>query len=90
MAATVGIRALQQNASAIVRRAAAGEIVEITDRGRAVALLVPLASDNVAAMVAAGVVRPARLAVRDLPEPLPAGSGQSLTSILAEQRADER
>jgi prevent-host-death family protein len=90
MPASVGIRALQQNASAVVRRAAAGEIVEITDRGRAVALLVPLADDNLASLLAAGVVRPARLRVRDLPEPLPAGPGPSLTEILAEQRVDER
>jgi prevent-host-death family protein len=38
----VGIRALQQHASAVLRRVATGEQLEITDQGRAVALRVPL------------------------------------------------
>ena len=37
----VGVRALQQNASEVVKRAAAGEIIDITDRGRLVARMVP-------------------------------------------------
>ena len=35
----VGVRELRQQASAILRRVAAGETVEVTDRGRAVAIL---------------------------------------------------
>ena len=38
----VGVRALQQNASAVLKRVEAGERLEVTDRGRAVALLVPV------------------------------------------------
>ncbi|TMF67153.1 MAG: type II toxin-antitoxin system prevent-host-death family antitoxin [Chloroflexi bacterium] len=38
----VGIRDLRQNASAVLRRVAAGEVVEVTDRGRAVARIVPM------------------------------------------------
>jgi prevent-host-death family protein len=38
----VGIRELRINAGAVVRRAQAGQPVEITDRGRPVARLVPL------------------------------------------------
>ncbi len=38
----VGVRALQQNASAVLRRVEAGERLEVTDRGRTVALLVPV------------------------------------------------
>src|SRR5260370_39395173 len=38
----VGIRELRQNASAVLRRVAAGEVVEVTDRGRAVARIVPM------------------------------------------------
>lgn len=40
--ATIGIRAIRQNASAYLRRVEAGETIEITDRGRPVALWVPL------------------------------------------------
>lgn len=38
----IGIRELRQHASRWVRRAAAGETFEVTDRGRAVARLQPL------------------------------------------------
>ncbi len=39
---TVGIRQLRQNASAYLRRVEAGETIQIADRGRPVALWVPL------------------------------------------------
>lgn len=39
---TVGIRALKQNASAVIARVAKGESIEVTDRGRPVAKIVPL------------------------------------------------
>ncbi|HEY7222582.1 MAG TPA: type II toxin-antitoxin system prevent-host-death family antitoxin [Micromonosporaceae bacterium] len=42
--ASVGIRELRQSASGLVRRVELGETIEITDRGRAVALLTPLPS----------------------------------------------
>ncbi len=42
--AAVGIRALQQHASAVVARVAAGERIVVTDRGRPAALLVPNAT----------------------------------------------
>lgn len=87
----VGIRALQQNASAVVARAAGGEIVEITDRGRPVARLVPLAGNHLSLLVAAGLVRPARRRVADLPPPLPAVTGdRSLGDLLREARTTER
>jgi prevent-host-death family protein len=86
----VGIRALQQNASAVVARAAAGEVVEITDRGRPVARLVPVGDGVLASLVAAGG-RPARRRISELPPPLPAVPGQpSLGEILNEARAAER
>ena len=37
----VGIRALQVNAMALVRRVAAGEFITVTDGGRPVARIVP-------------------------------------------------
>jgi len=58
---SVGIRALKQNASAVVARAAAGESIEITDRGRPVARLVPLpppSDDPLQQLVDAGTVVP--------------------------------
>ena len=51
---TVGIRALKQNASEVVARAAAGETIQITDRGRPVAQLTPLLQDHLESLTAAG------------------------------------
>ncbi|HAP77236.1 MAG TPA: type II toxin-antitoxin system prevent-host-death family antitoxin [Acidimicrobiaceae bacterium] len=85
--AEVGIRALKQNASAVVAEAAAGESITITDRGRPVARLIPLPTGTLDALVAAGRARPARRRLAELAPPLP---GPSLTDALAAMRADER
>jgi prevent-host-death family protein len=87
----VGLRALQQNASAVVARAAAGEVVEITDRGRPVAHLVPLVRGRLETLVDAGRARPATIEVADLPPQIELVPGErSLSSLLAEARVDER
>ena len=88
----VGIRELRQDASTWVRRAAAGETIEVTDRGRPVAQLGPLASHprGLAALEAAGLIRHGKGRLSDL-EPLPHDpSRPRLSEILAEMRADER
>jgi prevent-host-death family protein len=89
MAEKVGIRALQQNASAVIARAAAGETVDVTDRGRAVAQIVPLAKGRLAALIQSGLARPARRRVADLAPPIPA-HGRSLGDLLEQARSDER
>lgn len=83
----VGVRALKQNASAVVARAAAGESVTITDRGRPVAQIIPLGASQLLRMVESGRARPARRRLRDLPAPSP---GPSLSASLAESRDEER
>lgn len=87
---SVGIRALQQNASSVVARAAQGEIIEVTDRGRPIAQIVPLPEGRMAALVSAGLARPATSRVVDLPAPLPSTGAPSLGELLAEARSDER
>lgn len=42
----IGVRQLQQNAASVVRRVKGGERIEVTDRGRPVALLVPLVAGS--------------------------------------------
>ena len=56
MANRVGIRELRQNLSVYLRRVAAGERLEVTERGRPVAQLVPLpdASDPIARLALRG------------------------------------
>jgi prevent-host-death family protein len=54
----IGVRELRQHASRYLARVARGEVIEVTDRGRPVARLVPVAADEWADLVASGVVRP--------------------------------
>lgn len=83
----VGIRALKQNASAVVAEAVAGETVTITDRGRPVAQLTALPTSRLRQLVESGRARPARGRLSDLPPPAP---GPSLSAALAAMRDEER
>jgi len=90
--ATVGVRELRQRASELLRRVEAGETIEVTDRGRPVAVLAPLpAGDALRRLRASGEVIPARGDIEDLPDPMPLEDGRDLPSvILARLRHDER
>lgn len=83
----VGIRALKQNASAVVAQAAAGENITITDRGRPVVEMTALPSSPLALLIKSGRARPPRRQLRDLPEP---GPGLSLSAELEAMRDAER
>jgi prevent-host-death family protein len=52
----VGVRELRQNLSVYLRRVAAGEVLEVTERGRPVAQLAPLhdSADPLARLASAG------------------------------------
>ncbi|MFV0319755.1 MAG: type II toxin-antitoxin system Phd/YefM family antitoxin [Microbacterium sp.] len=84
---TVGIRALKQNASAVVARAVAGESITITDRGRAVARLTPLASTTIDTLITSGRARPPLRPLADLPGPVGVGE---LSSVVQRGRDEER
>lgn len=89
--ATVGIRALKQNASEVVRQAAAGDVITITDRGRPVARIVPLRGSRLEEMRNAGLVRPASVQTADLPLPTTEiTDGPNLSEILRDMRDDDR
>lgn len=83
----IGIRALKQNASAVVAEAANGETVTITDRGRPVAQMTPIPASPLKRLLDSGRARPARRDLRDLPAPAP---GPDLSAELAAMRHDER
>jgi prevent-host-death family protein len=89
---SVGVRELRQQASALLRRVERGETIEITDRGRPVALLAPLpAAGNLERMRAAGDIDPASRGRSDLPAPLVLGPEvESPSSVLSRLRRDER
>ncbi|MDR5699294.1 type II toxin-antitoxin system Phd/YefM family antitoxin [Agromyces aerolatus] len=84
---TVGIRALKQNASAVVADAAAGETVTITDRGRPVAQITPIPASPLERLRASGAARPPLRDIRTLPSPAP---GPSISAELAAMRDAER
>lgn len=83
----VGIRALKQNASAVVAEAAAGETIQITDRGRPVAQLSAIPSSPLQRLLSAGRARPPRRSLGDLPAPV---EGPSLSAELSRMREAER
>jgi prevent-host-death family protein len=88
----IGIRDLRQRASVVLREVESGSSFEVTDRGRPVALLTPLADKSpLDQLRAAGDVSTPTGDLDDLPPPLPLPPGQAPPSVvLAWLRADER
>jgi prevent-host-death family protein len=89
---SVGVRELRQRASELLRRVAAGETIEVTDRGRPVALLSPMPETGpLERLRVAGDVTTATADLNELPPPLPPHPGHELPSaVLARLREDER
>lgn len=83
------MRELRQHASRYLEEVAAGESIEITDRGYPVARLVPITSDPWKDLINAGeVVKAARpLNIDDLK---PSAYTQSASETLEHLRHDER
>jgi prevent-host-death family protein len=89
---TVGVRELRQRASELLRRVEAGETIEVTDRGRPVAVLAPLPGRSpIQRLTAVGDLVPSQHDLDDLPDPLPLAADQEApSSTLARLRRDER
>jgi len=86
-----GIRELRQNASALIRRVTAGETIEITDRGRPVARIVPLRGrSNLDQLIAEGRATRAYGDLLDIKPIAPIPGKRRLSDVLADLRADER
>jgi prevent-host-death family protein len=86
----IGVRELRQHASRYLARVAAGETLEVTDRGRPVARLGPVPVDSWDQMIADGRIIPASDpdAFLDItPRHYP---GPSASEVLAATREDER
>ncbi len=83
------MRELRQNASRYLRRVAAGEDFQVTQRGRPVALLVPVPDDPWEELLASGAVR-APEEQGDVAETAPVDFGVEATAMLAAMREDER
>lgn len=90
--ASIGIRELRQRASEYLRRVESGETIEVTDRGRPVALLTPIPEvPPLERLRASGDVEARVSEWDDLPPPLELAEGQEApSSVLERLRADER
>jgi prevent-host-death family protein len=88
----VGIRELRQRASEYLRRVEAGETIEVTDRGRPVALLTPIPeAPPLDRLRASGDLYESEGSLDDLPSPLDLVAGQEAPSaVLQRLRVDER
>jgi prevent-host-death family protein len=87
----VGIRELQQNASACVRRVKEGESLEVTERGVVVAVLSPAAAAGLERLRREGLVTSATGRIADLPPPVSPPAGVTASRVLQEMRdEDER
>jgi prevent-host-death family protein len=84
----IGVRELRQHASRYLARVVNGETLEVTDRGRPVARLVPIQHDVWEDLVASGRVALADDKTDITDEP-PGDYGLDASSVLAAMRADE-
>lgn len=84
----IGVRELRQNASEWLRRAQAGERIEVTKRGQVVAVLGPPSSGGVlTGLRKTGRLKPVTV-TGQLPEPVK--TRRPASEALAEHRSDER
>jgi prevent-host-death family protein len=88
---SIGVRELRQQASRYLREVERGETIEVTDRGRPVARLVPIsAADVTSQLVADGRLVPPSLDLLRI-RPLRPERGRSLPSkVLERLRSEER
>ncbi len=86
----IPIRQLNQDTAGVLARVERGETVEITNRGRLVARIVPAGGGELDDLVAAGRIVPATIAG---PFPVPEGpveAGPDAGELLTALRDDER
>jgi len=90
----IGVRELRQNASRYLALVKAGETVEVTERGRLVALLTPPPSSRTARdrLIAAGRLVPASSPTGRLrsPRPAPVPAGEPTNQELLDAEREER
>ena len=83
---TVGIRELRQNASQVVAKVAAGQVITITDRGRPVAQMSPLANSSIERLL----ITPATRTYEEYRASTKPTTGPPLSPVLQQLRDEER
>lgn len=84
------MRELRQHASRYLARVRAGETIEVTDRGRAVARLVPVADESWQDLVEGGQIVPAEDPAVDVAELEPLDLEFRPSAEVERLRAEER
>jgi prevent-host-death family protein len=85
MAVEVGVRELRNNLSQYLERVQAGDEVLITERGRAIARVLPLKGERTLdRLIANGLVTPAREPKRSTSRPLKTAG--TVSDLVADQR----
>jgi prevent-host-death family protein len=84
----VGVRELRREASAILRRVAAGETMEVTDRGRPVAVLLRTMPSGLARLEREGLLRRADGDLLDLTRVQLPPNVTAPSQLVSEGRAD--
>jgi prevent-host-death family protein len=86
----VGMRELSQRTAKVLALVRKGHTVKITDRGKAIARIVPATADRYEQLVAAGVIKPARRPFdpANLPTPAKNTTGRSTDEWLDEMRGE--
>jgi prevent-host-death family protein len=91
----IPIRTLNQDTAAVLARVEQGEIIEITNRGRPIARIVPVAADRMADLVASDLVASGLALPPTLTGPIPipteaaepgADAGQLICALRDEER----
>jgi prevent-host-death family protein len=86
----IPIRTLNQDTAGVLARVERGEVVEITNRGRPIARIVPVVEDALGDLVAAGSVLPATV-TGPIPMPhLAAAPDSESGALLSALRDEER
>jgi prevent-host-death family protein len=86
----IPIRSLNQDTAGVLARVERGETVEITNRGRAVARIVPVAADTMADLISAGIVVPPTVTGPFTIPTVPAAPGPDAGEFVSLLRDEER
>lgn len=82
----VGVRELRNNLSRYLGKVQEGEEIVVTERGRAIARVVPLSGERkIDRLIAAGLIQPAPEKKRPAPPPRIRAKG-TVSDLVAEQR----
>jgi len=84
----IPIRVLNQDTAGVLARVERGEVMEITNRGRPIARIVPIGADSLADLVASGVVLPPTI-MGPIPMPDVAAPPESESGALMSMLRDE-